>query len=102
MTITIELPSDVAGRLNRKAAQDGQDMAEYVQSLVVHAAGVPDVAEMEAQINAVSRQRAPQSLEDVTPRRQPPPGKTAMQMIQGQWPGDEKTEQLLAQHKALG
>lgn len=44
----------------------------------------------------------PQSLDELKPRRQPPPGKTAMQMIQGQWPGDETTEQLLAQLKALG
>lgn len=44
----------------------------------------------------------PQSLEELKPRRQPPPGKTAMQMIQGQWPGDETTERLLAQLKALG
>ena len=39
---------------------------------------------------------------ELKPRRQPPPGKTAMQMIQGQWPGEETTEQLLAQLKALG
>ncbi len=42
----------------------------------------------------------PQSLAELKPRRQPPPGKTAMQMIQGQWPGEETTEQLLAQLKA--
>ena len=39
---------------------------------------------------------------ELKPRRQPPPGKTAMQMIQGRWPGEETTEQLLAQLKALG
>ena len=43
----------------------------------------------------------PQSQEELKPRRQPPPGKTAMQMIQGQWPGKESTEELLAQLEAL-
>ena len=43
----------------------------------------------------------PPSQAELKPRRQPPPGKTAMQMIQGQWPGDETTAQLLAQLKAL-
>lgn len=44
----------------------------------------------------------PQSLAELKPRRLPPPGKTAMQMIMGQWPGEETTEELLAQLKALG
>ncbi len=43
----------------------------------------------------------PQSLAELKPRRLPPPGKTAMEMIQGQWPGEETTEELLAQLKAL-
>jgi hypothetical protein len=43
----------------------------------------------------------PKSLAELKPRRQPPPGKTAMEAIQGQWPGEESTEQLLAQLKAL-
>jgi hypothetical protein len=102
MTITIELMPDVADRLARKAAQDGMDMAEYMQNLAVHAAEVPDAAEMEAQIEAANRQHVPQSLKEVPPRRLPPPGKTAMQMIQGQWPGAETAEELLAQLKALG
>jgi hypothetical protein len=43
----------------------------------------------------------PQSLAELKPSRQPPPGKTAMETIQGQWPCEESTEQLLAQLKAL-
>ena len=45
--------------------------------------------------------QVPQSLAELKPRRLPPPGKTAMEMIQGQWPGEETTEELLAQLKAL-
>ena len=35
MTITIELPPDVADWLTRKASQEGQDMAGYMQRLAV-------------------------------------------------------------------
>jgi len=40
MTITIELPPDVAGRLADKAAREGQDVAGLVQQLVAREAGV--------------------------------------------------------------
>ena len=43
----------------------------------------------------------PPSQAELKPHRQPPPGKTAMQMIQGQWPGDGTIAHLLAQLKAL-
>lgn len=101
MTITIDLSPEVAARLARRAAQDGQDMIEYIQHLAAHVAEPTDAAEMEAQIEAAGRQRGPRSLDEIQPRRQPPPGKTAMQMIQGQWPGAETTEELLAQLEAL-
>jgi len=69
------------------------------------------VAQMEQLMNAelVKAQSAtgsasyagPQSLAELKPRRQPPPGKTAMEAIQGRWPGDETTHELLAQLKGL-
>ncbi len=104
MTITIDLPPETADRLARKAAQGGQDLAGYVQRLAVREAGevAETDADMEAMIEAASRQPIPQSLDEIKPRNPPPPGKTAMQMIRGQWPGDETTEELLAQLKALG
>lgn len=46
--------------------------------------------------------RTPQSLEELKPRVPPPPGMTAMQFIEGQWPGDETEEELLATLKAMG
>ena len=33
MTITFELPSDIADRLDQKAAQEGQDIAEFFRHL---------------------------------------------------------------------
>lgn len=100
MTITIDLPPDVAERLARKATQDGQDLAGYVQGIVQHAS--IDAAEVASQLAALSDRPVPQSLDDVQPRTPPPPGKTAMQMIRGQWPGDETEEELLAQLRAMG
>ena len=39
MTITIDLPPEVADALTQKAAQEGQDVAGYVQELAVRDAG---------------------------------------------------------------
>jgi hypothetical protein len=39
MTITIDLPPDVADTLTHKAAQEGRDIAGYVRQLVVKDAG---------------------------------------------------------------
>ncbi len=33
MTITFHLPPEIASRLDQKAAQEGQDMAEYLRRL---------------------------------------------------------------------
>lgn len=40
MTLTINLPADVAARLADKAAREGRDMADLVQQLAVREAGV--------------------------------------------------------------
>lgn len=39
MTITIDLPPDVADTLAHRAAQEGRDIAAYVRQLAVHASG---------------------------------------------------------------
>ncbi len=78
-----------------------QSLQEEVQALKLQIAHMEEV--MEARQEAEARTyHVPQSLAELKPRRQPPPGKTAMQMIQGQWPGAETTEQLLARLKELG
>lgn len=40
MTITINLPADVAVRLANKAAREGRDMADLMQQLATREAGV--------------------------------------------------------------
>ncbi len=47
--------------------------------------------------------RVPQSLSELKPRVQPPPGKTIRDMLPKEpWPGDETDEELLAALKAMG
>lgn len=53
-------------------------------------------------IPGVNDYRVPQSLEELKPLVPPPPGMTAMQFIEGKWPGDETEEELLATLKAMG
>lgn len=61
----------------------------------------PEQLAMEALLAGLRNRRIPQSLDELKPRKQPPPGKTAMEMVYGQWPGDETEEELLAALKAL-
>ncbi len=55
---------------------------------------------METLLVGLKDRRIPKSLDEIKPRRLPPPGKTAMQMIVEQWPGDETDEELQAALKA--
>ena len=57
---------------------------------------------MQALLAGLKGRRVPQSLGEIKPHRLPPPGKTAMQMIVGQWPGDETDEELQAALRAMG
>ncbi len=61
----------------------------------------PEQLAMEALLAGLRNRRVPQSLDELKPRIAPPPGKTAMEMVYGQWPGDETEEELLAALKAL-
>lgn len=87
-------------RRSQQALSSLQNLQEEVQALKLQIARMEEVMEARQEAEAQTY-RVPQSLDELKPRRQPPPGKTAMQMIQGQWPGEETTEQLLAQLKAL-
>lgn len=60
------------------------------------------LTQMEARQKAQEKAyRAPQSLEELRPRQQPPDGMTPMQAIMGQLDVEETTEELLTQLKAL-
>ena len=91
MTLTIELPETEEAAWNAEAARLGVTPEELAKRVV-----------METPLAGLKDRRVPQSLDEIKPRRLPPPGKTAMQMLVGQWPGDETDEELKAALKAMG
>ena len=91
MTITIELPETEEAAWKEEAERLGLTPEGLIRQAV-----------MEKLIAGLKNQRIPQSLDEIKPRRLPPPGKTAMQMVVGQWPGDETDEELQAALKAMG
>ena len=94
MTLTIELPDTDEAAWNAEAAKLGLTPDEMLQQAAAE--------KMEALIAGLKDRRIPQSLDELKPRLLPPPGKTAMQMIVGKWPGDETDEELQAALKAMG
>ncbi len=84
MTVTLELTPELEAALKEEAARQG-----------VTPEGLSEQAAMQALIAGLKDRRIPQSLDEIKPRRLPPPGKTAMRMVVGQWPGDETDEEIL-------
>ena len=81
MTLTIELPEKEEAAWNAEAARLGLTPEELTRQAV-----------MEKLIAGLKNQRIPQTLDEIQPRRLPPPGKTAMQMVYQQLPVDEADE----------
>ncbi len=94
MTLTIELPETEEAAWNAEAARLGVTPEELFRQAARE--------KMQALLVGLKDRWVPQSLDEIKPRRLPPPGKTAMQMIVGQWPGDETDEELQAALKAMG
>ena len=91
MTVTLELTPEMEAALKEEAARQGVTPEELAKQ-----------AMMETLIAGLKDRRIPQSLDELKPRRLPPPGKTVWDMIVGQWPGDETDEELQAALKAMG
>ena len=91
MTVTLELTPELEAALKEEAERQG-----------VTPEGLSEQAAMQALLAGLKGRRIPQSLDELKPRRLPPPGKTAWDMIVGQWPGDETDEELQAALKAMG
>ncbi len=91
MTLTISLPKE-----------DEDAWKEEAERLGLTLEGLTQQAVMEKLIAGLKDRRVPQSLDEIQPRRLPPPGKTAIEMIIGQWPGEETDEELQAALKAMG
>ena len=83
MTLTLELPK-----------ADEAAWKEEAERLGLTPEGLVRQAVMDRLLAALKNRRVPQSLDELQPRRQPPPGKTAMVMVRGQWPGDETDEEI--------
>lgn len=83
MTVILELTRDEEAELTKEAERQGLTPEELTRQAV-----------MQTLIAGLKNQPIPQSVEEIKPRRLPPPGKTAMQMVVGQWPGDETDEEI--------
>ncbi len=91
MTVTLELTPELETVLKEEAERQG-----------VAPEGLTPQAVMEKLIAELRNRPVPQSLDEIKPRRLPPPGKTAWDMVVGQWPGDETDEELQAAPKEMG
>jgi hypothetical protein len=91
MTITLEVTPEMEQELEDEASRRNQTLEELTKQAL-----------MRTLIEGLKERPIPQSLAELKPRRLPPPGKTAMEMVIGQWPGDETEEELLAALKAMG
>lgn len=83
MTITLELTPGMEAALTEAAARQG-----------VAPEGLTEQEKMEALIAGLKDRPVPQTLAEIKPRRLPPPGKTAMQMVYQQIPAEETDEEV--------
>ncbi len=91
MTITLELTPGMEAALKEEAERRG-----------LTPDGLTEQEMMEALIAGLKDRPVPQSVDEIKPRRLPPPGRTAMQMVYQQLPADETDEELQAALKAMG
>lgn len=83
MTITVELTPGMEAALTVAATRQGVAPEELTEQ-----------QKMEALIAGLKDRPVPQSLDEIKPRRLPPPGKTAMQMVYQQIPAEETDEEV--------
>ncbi len=83
MTVTLELTPELEAALKEEAERQG-----------VTPERLSEQATMQVLIAGLKHRRVPQSLGEIKPRRLPPPGKTAMQMVYQQLPADESEEEV--------
>ena len=77
--MTITLTPDIEQALREEAARQNT---------------TPDQLATQNLVAAFKNRRVPQTLDELKPLREPPPGKTPMEMIYGRWPGDETDEEI--------
>ncbi len=83
MTVTLELTPELETAFREEAERQGLTPDRLTEQAV-----------MEKLIAGLTNRPVPQSLDEIKPRRLPPPGKTAMQMVYQQLPADESDEEI--------
>jgi len=83
MTVTLDLKPEEERELREAAEQQGTTPDGFMRQALT-----------EKMIAELRNRRVPQSLDEIKPRRLPPPGKTAMEMVYGQLETDETDEEI--------
>ncbi len=83
MTVTLELTPEIEAALNEEAERRGLTLE-----------GLTEQAVMSELIAGLKNRPVPQSVDEIKPRRLPPLGKTAMQMVYQQMAADESDEEI--------
>ncbi len=83
MTITLELTPGMEAALTEAAARQGVTLE-----------GLTEQEKMDALIAGLKDRPVPQTFAELKPRRLPPPGKTAMQMVYRQLAAEESDEEI--------
>lgn len=83
MTVTLELTPELEAALIEEAARRG-----------LPPEGLTEPEKMAALIAGLKNRPVPQSFAELRPRRLPPPGKTAMQMVYRQLRAEEPDEEI--------
>jgi hypothetical protein len=87
MTITLEVTDEMQKEIEEAAARQGQDAVTYLQTILQDRL-------MAQRIDALRDRQSPQSLEEIEPKSPLPPGSNGLDLIVGQWPGDETDEEI--------
>ncbi len=94
-----DLSDELMLHFQRRAAGMERESGKALDLLPDLSAGRPTPEEI---AEDMKNWRTPQSLDELKPRVQPPPGKTIRDMLPREpWPGDETDEELLAALKAM-
>ena len=87
MTIQLDLPPSLEDLLREEAARQDQEPGEYVREVLRRELVLPE-------LERHRKRKRPTSLDEVQPKVPPPPGKSWLDGVAGQWPGDETDEEI--------
>jgi hypothetical protein len=99
--ITVKLSAPAYARLEDLAAAEDQEAGDFARALIERELGEAVPTALDAAVLRTTN-RSPEEIEaarttvlaTARPARPLPPGKTWLEVISGQWPGDESDEQI--------